>query len=86
MKPDRPDPKLSEPDHDFVLRNQKGLAEHYFDTKTAIDPKRFKDNGLPKQANDIAEKIRGYGLCGKGTNTEIIIDLKNLNPDQKLIF
>jgi hypothetical protein len=86
MKPDRRDPKLSEPDLDFVLRNQKGLAEHYIELKTPIDPKRFKDNALPKQANDIAYKIKRYGQYGKGTNTDVIIDLKNLNPDEKLTF
>ena len=75
MKLDRPD----KPDHDFVLEDEKGRATHYIDIKTPVDPSH---RPLEKQAIDIAHRLVGkgsYPIWGKGTNTDVILELKKLD-------
>jgi hypothetical protein len=79
-KPRRPDLKAGEPDHDFALEGENGKVVGYAEIKTPVSPRL---NPIANQASDIAGKIQLYPPDG---NLQIIVDLKNLDPADKLTF
>jgi hypothetical protein len=75
----RPDPKMGEADHDFVMTDQgTGKFRNYVDIKTPIDP---KIRPLAQQAKDIAKHLKGYG-----SDVVVIVDLKGLSAADKATF
>jgi len=77
---DRPSPP-SEPDHDFVIRDERGKVVGYAEIKTPVDPNL---RPMATQAQDIAGHLKSY--VPPDPNLQVLVDLKNLTPAQKTEF